>query len=92
MLFGNLPTNMSNKWFIFIRVALFLLPYNISTGTFMSNVQSPSSYRYLLDWRYLCKTSNISGTKSQNLNVKSRRCSNYIWVVNNFIAYKGVLY
>ena len=60
---------------------------------------------------HCCQTSNISSTKSQNLNVShfvlqfsirwsqvlsrewrcnwssaDRRCSNYIWVINNFIA------
>ena len=70
-------------------------------------------------WRYI-QTSNISCTKSKNLNVScivlqlflpnplklsvlsrewrsswssaDRRCSNYIWVINNYIAHYGAIY
>ena len=38
-------------------------------------------WRQVLSWEWRCSWSSAD-----------RRCSNYIWVINNFIAYKGATY
>ena len=41
------------------------------------------------------QTSGIRHTKSPHLNITrlaDRRCSNYIWIISDFIAYKGATY
>ena len=38
-------------------------------------------WSHVLSWEWRCSWSSAD-----------RRCSNYIWVINNFIAYKGAIY
>ena len=39
------------------------------------------NWSHVLSWEWRCSWSSAD-----------RRCSNYIWVINNFIAYKGAIY
>ena len=41
----------------------------------------PIQWSQMLSWEWRCSWSSTD-----------RRCSNYIWVINNFIAYKGATY
>ena len=83
------------------------------------NICIPDGTGWFLSIQYTVKPSNISHTKSQNLNdyrlilqlslpnhwsqvlsresrcswcSADRRCSNYIWVIRNFIDHSGVAY
>ena len=66
--------------------------------TFKSKILNQRKQLVQTNYMNYYKTSSISRTKSHNLNVLSwewrcswssadRRCSNCIWVINNFIAY-----
>ena len=118
----TVATCRKNNW---IQYTIFLpntVGYCCNTFIFLPNTHKRP--RVALLWYIIvcvaeavkyCKISNISHTKSQNLNdsclvlqlcvpnplkpgVKSRmksadrRCSNYIWVMNNLIAYWGAPY
>ena len=41
----------------------------------------PTHWSHVLSWEWRCSWSSAD-----------RRCSNYIWVINNFIAYQGAYY
>ena len=81
--------------------------YSYMKHIFASSIGGICFGKLVLNWTYR-KVSNIRRTKSQNLNAsrliiqsvearcsvenEDRRCSNYIWVINNSIAYLSASY
>ena len=54
---------------------------NIKVSRLVLQLSLPSPLKPMLSWKWRCSWSSAD-----------RRCSNYIWVINNFIAYYGVSY
>ena len=56
-------------------------PHSTLTSLLSLNDLWPIHWRQVLSWEWRCSWSSAD-----------RRCSNYIWVINNFIANLGVAY
>ena len=93
-------TNLFRAWIIRTDMAQC---NNIATNWFLCNVStlpelaigSLRTIWCIMDWR-LCFMHNWSQVLSREWRCSwssaDRRCSNYIWVINNFTAYQGASY
>ena len=54
---------------------------NINVSRLVLQLLCPIHWSQMLSWEWKCSWSSAD-----------RRCSNYIWVINNFIAYQGTSY
>ena len=54
---------------------------SLNVSCILAQLSSLNPWSQVLSWEWRCGWSSAD-----------RRCSNYIWVINNFIAYKGATY
>ena len=83
---SRVQKNLRNDTYIHIYIvkSLIRVAPNLKTHMFLVSSSSclcPIYWSQVLSWEWRCSWSSAD-----------RRCSNYIWVINNLIAHKGATY